>query len=135
MLREKFSDFLQVLLIYPIFPMLCWKIWAVQLMQNKMGIREVKSIEFFNKTFSVSIWQQINDSGYQENELFHIGWMDHKDQGMFLHQDKKLTKFSEITFSIFWHLRKKVSWFQLFVYIFSKKMWSQKYLYYKQRNP
>ena len=48
-------------------------------MQNRMGIREVKSIEFFNKTFSVSIWQQIADNGYQENELFHIGWMDYKE--------------------------------------------------------
>ena len=46
-----------------------------------------------------------------------------------------MTKFSQKTFLKIWRLSKKVSWFQLFVYIFSKKMWNQKYLYSKQRNP
>ena len=50
-----------------------------QLMQNIMGIREVKSIEFFKEKFSISILQQITDSAYQEDEIFHVGLMDCKD--------------------------------------------------------
>ena len=50
-----------------------------QLMQNNMGIRGVKSIEFFKGTFSISILRQITEGGYQENEIFHVGLMDCKD--------------------------------------------------------
>ena len=49
------------------------------LMQNNMGIRGVKSIEFFKETFSISILRRIIEGGYQENEIFHIGWMDCQD--------------------------------------------------------
>ena len=52
-------------------------------MQNTMGIRGVKSIEFFKETFSISILRQITEGGYQEDEIFHVGWMDYKDEGMF----------------------------------------------------
>ena len=62
-------------------------------MQDKSGIREVKSIEFFKERFTISILSQITKHGYQENELFQIGWMDYKDKGMFLHQDKKRQNF------------------------------------------
>ena len=48
-------------------------------MQNTMGIRGVKSIEFFNKTFSISILWQIGDSEYQKDEIFNVGLMDCKD--------------------------------------------------------
>ena len=58
-----------------------------------MGIRNVKLIEFFNETFSISIWPQMANHGYQENELFQIGCMDYKDQGMFWHHDRKLQNF------------------------------------------
>ena len=54
--------------------MLCWITWALQLMQNTMGIRGVKSIGFFNNTFSISILRQITYSGYQEHEIFTLGW-------------------------------------------------------------
>ena len=58
-------------------------------MQDKSGIREVKSIEFFKERFTISILSQITKHGYQENELIQIWWMDYKDKGMFLHQDEK----------------------------------------------
>ena len=48
-------------------------------MQNTMGIRGVKSIEFFKEIFSISILQQITEGGYQENEIFHVGLMDCKE--------------------------------------------------------
>ena len=54
-----------------------------QLMQNIMGIREVKSIEFFKETFSISIILQITHSGYQEDEIFHVGLTDCHDEGIF----------------------------------------------------
>ena len=41
---------------------------------------------------------------------------------MFRHKCKKCSNFLYRNFSKFWRLRKKVSWLQLFVYIFSKKM-------------
>ena len=59
--------------------MLRWVKRLFQLMQNTMGIRGVKSIEFFNNTFSISILRQIGDSGYQKDEIFHVGLMDCKD--------------------------------------------------------
>ena len=59
--------------------MLRWVKQLFQLMQNTMGIRGVKSIEFFKETFSISILRQIIEGGYQENEIFHIGLMDCKD--------------------------------------------------------
>ena len=52
-------------------------------MQNTVGIREVKSIEFFKEIFSISNLQQITEGGYQENEIFHVGLMDCQFQGMF----------------------------------------------------
>ena len=68
-------------------------IWAVQLMQNTMGIRNVKLIEFFNKTFSISIWPQIAEHGYQEDEIFQIAFMDYKEEGRFWHDYKKWQTF------------------------------------------
>ena len=58
-------------------------IWALQLMQNTLSIREVKSIEFFNNIFSISILWQITDSGYQEHEIFQVGMMDYKNKDTF----------------------------------------------------
>ena len=52
-------------------------------MQNTMGIRNVKLIEFFNETFSISIWPQIAEHGYQADEIFQIEFMDYKDEGRF----------------------------------------------------
>ena len=58
-----------------------------------MGIRNVKLIEFFNETFSISIWPQIAEHGYQEDEIFQIEFMDYKHEGRSLHHDEKWQNF------------------------------------------
>ena len=67
-------------------------------MQDTMGIRKVKSVEFSNPTFPISIWPLITNSGYQEDELFPIGQMDHKDLGMFWYHNKKRQFFCKKNF-------------------------------------
>ena len=49
--------------------MSCWIKRLFQLMQNTTGIWNIKSIDFFNNTFTISIWRQIAKHGYQRCKI------------------------------------------------------------------
>ena len=98
--------------------------------KNGMSQTKYKKIAFWIVT--TGIWQLITKHGYW-HEIFCHWVVDYKDEGMLSHLDKKWKIFVLQIFLKFSHLRKKVSWFQLFVYIFHKKWKFQNYFYYKLR--